>query len=136
MAPERRLPARRLLVRSTLSLCIVLLALPAWAQTYKIIYAFTGQNKLSAGSAIARDTLGNFYGASNNSPRMCSGGACGAIYKISPTGIETTLHEFTGSPDGQYPNAVVIGANGSIYGTTYSGGIDALNVMVIIMPIL
>jgi uncharacterized repeat protein (TIGR03803 family) len=122
MVPEKPVQVCRVLVHSVLSLSIVLLALPLWSQTYKIIYAFTGQNKLSAGSTIARDSLGNFYGASNNSTQMCSGGACGAIYTITPMGRETTLHEFTGSPDGWAPNAVIVDESGTLYGTTYYGG--------------
>jgi len=122
MVPEKRLSARALLVRSTLFLFIVLIAPRARTQTYRVIYAFTGQNKLSAGSTIALDSLGNFYGASNNSVRTCSAGACGAIYKISPTGTETTLYEFAGSPDGEYPNGVMVDGTGTLYGTTYYGG--------------
>lgn len=53
---------------------------------------------------------------------MCSAGTCGAIYKVSPKGTETTLHEFTGSPDGEYPNAVIVDGTGTLYGTTYYGG--------------
>jgi uncharacterized repeat protein (TIGR03803 family) len=87
-----------------------------------VIYAFTGQNKLSAGSAITRDSLGNLYGASIEGGRMCAAGPCGAVYKISPTGKETTLHEFSGPPDGDYPNAVVVDSKGTIYGTTNYGG--------------
>jgi uncharacterized repeat protein (TIGR03803 family) len=120
MAPETRFCLRGLFVFTAL---FVLLTLPAWAQTYKIIYAFTGENKLSAGSTIARDKEGNFYGASNNSPQMCPEGACGALYEISPTGKETTLHEFSGPPnDGAYPVGVTIDEAGTLYGTTYYGG--------------
>jgi uncharacterized repeat protein (TIGR03803 family) len=104
----------RVLVRA-LSFSVLVLALPAWSQNYKVIYAFTGQNNLSAGSTIARDKLGNFYGTSITNS--------GAIYKISPTGKETTLHQFSGPPDGSYPDGVlVVDKDGAIYGTTLYGG--------------
>jgi uncharacterized repeat protein (TIGR03803 family) len=119
MARENRFRLRGLFASAAL---FVLLILPAWTQTYKVIYAFNGQNKLTAGSSIARDKLGNLYGASYTGTRTCASGTCGAIYKISPTGKEATLHEFSGPPDGNYPNAVIVDSTGTIYGTTYYGG--------------
>jgi uncharacterized repeat protein (TIGR03803 family) len=35
---------------------------------------------------------------------------------------ETVLHSFSGGSDGQYPPALVLSANGALYGTTYYGG--------------
>ena len=125
MAPEKRLCVRRLLSWPTLSISFVLLALPAWTQTYKILYAFDDQSKLRAGSTIVQDKMGNIYGASWDSPRMCSSGPCGAIYKISPTGKEGALYEFKGRPDGFYPVGIAIDANGTLYGTTLEGGTSA-----------
>ena len=122
MAPEKRLCLRRPLSWPTLSISFVLLALPAWTQTYKILYAFDDQSKLRAGSTIVQDKMGNIYGASWDSPRMCSSGPCGAIYKISPTGKEGALYEFKGRPDGFYPVGIAIDANGTLYGTTLEGG--------------
>jgi uncharacterized repeat protein (TIGR03803 family) len=89
-----------------------------------MIHSFTTEDSLTAGSAIAQDKLGNLYGASWESKSItCPGGvACGAIYKISPTGAVTVLHEFTGNPDGAYPDSVTVDTTGTIYGTTYDGG--------------
>lgn len=123
MVPEMIVPSGRVLVRLLLSFSILLLAVPARSQSYKVIYAFTGQNNLSAGSVIARDSLGNLYGTSTESSQTCSGRFCGAIYKISPTGKETTLHEFSGSPDGSSPDGLLaVDKDGVIYGTTLYGG--------------
>jgi len=37
--------------------------------------------------------------------------------------MEQDLHDFTGGADGSIPwGAVVLDANGNLYGTTYSGG--------------
>lgn len=112
----------RPLSSSALTISIFLLTLPAWTQTYKVLYTFTGPDNLGAGSSIARDNQGNLYGASVFSKQQCGGDDCGAIYKISPSGVETTLHVFKGSPDGQHPNAVIVDATGTLYGTTYYGG--------------
>jgi uncharacterized repeat protein (TIGR03803 family) len=124
---EKKSCSRRLLLCSTLPLSLVLLALPAWTQTYTVIYAFTAQDNLYAGSTLAQDAQGNLYGASWDSSQKCpQATVCGAIYKITPTGTETILHEFTGSPDGEYPNAVTIDATGNLYGTTLHGGTGTL----------
>jgi len=115
MVPEKVLPLGGVLLRFVLSFSILALAHPAWSQNYKVIYAFSGQNNLSAGSMIARDKLGDLYGISNLYP--------GALYKMSPTGTFTTLHRFSGPPDGRSPDGIlVVNNDGAIYGTTLYGG--------------
>jgi uncharacterized repeat protein (TIGR03803 family) len=48
---------------------------------------------------------------------------CGVIFKLDTTGVETVLHEFTGTPDGAFPVAALIqDAIGNFYGTTSTGG--------------
>src|ERR1700674_5600937 len=63
---------------------------------------------------------GNFYGVSRQ------GGTAegGTIFKVTPSGALTTLHNFVkGSDDGWYPEGGLIQASdGSFYGTTSSGG--------------
>lgn len=62
---------------------------------------------------------GNFYGAAY------TGGAYsqGTVFKITPSGTLTQLHDFTGGDDGGSPMAPPIQAtDGNFYGTTYSGG--------------
>jgi uncharacterized repeat protein (TIGR03803 family) len=57
-----------------------------------------------------------------------SGGAdlLGTVFSIKPSGAETVLYSFKGgSEDGNYPYAGVISVNGTLYGTTYSGGANA-----------
>jgi uncharacterized repeat protein (TIGR03803 family) len=47
----------------------------------------------------------------------------GTIFKITPSGSESVLHSFKGTKtDGAYPRAGLLYANGTIYGTTSSGG--------------
>jgi uncharacterized repeat protein (TIGR03803 family) len=64
---------------------------------------------------------GNFYGTT------AFGGCdrpvgCGTVFKITSSGILTTLHTFSGGQDGNSPNGLIEGADGSLYGTTQFGG--------------
>ncbi len=50
-------------------------------------------------------------------------GVYGTVFKITPSGKETVLHAFTGGPkDGAEPWADLINVNGTLYGTTSTGG--------------
>lgn len=65
--------------------------------------------------ALGRD--GNFYGAA------AGGGANsdGTVYKITPEGVLTVLHDFTPS-DGSFLGDLIAGRDGNFYGTAFSGG--------------
>ena len=70
-------------------------------------------------SGVIRDTAGNFYGTTY------TGGTAnkGVVYRVSPSGHQTVLYNFTGGADGGAPYAGVIrDSAGNLYGTTYSGG--------------
>jgi uncharacterized repeat protein (TIGR03803 family) len=98
-----------------------------------VLYSFFGvygaygsQDGGTPFSALLLGPDGNFYGTTNR------GGAYGngTAFKLTPTGVETALHSFSGngglpdSTDGQYPGTgqLILGIDGSIYGTTNSGG--------------
>jgi uncharacterized repeat protein (TIGR03803 family) len=55
------------------------------------------------------------------------GGGCGVLYKIGKTGQYTVVHRFEGnaSGDGYYSSlgGLTLGTDGSIYGTTWWGGV-------------
>jgi uncharacterized repeat protein (TIGR03803 family) len=66
---------------------------------------------------------GNLYGTT------FGGGSAkgfGTVFKITPSGMLTTLHRFCthgGCPDGQFPQTGLVQAtNGNLYGTTIAGG--------------
>jgi uncharacterized repeat protein (TIGR03803 family) len=65
---------------------------------------------------------GNFYGttAFGGDPTC----RCGVVYKITPSGTLTVLHNFKGGAnDGFEPVGVLVQANdGNLYGATYEGG--------------
>lgn len=71
------------------------------------------------GSSLTRDAAGNFYGTAQ------FGGInnLGTVFKISPDGRATVIHNFKGGADGATPVAgVILDAAGNIYGTTTQGG--------------
>ncbi len=77
----------------------------------------TGSNP-RAGLRLGAD--GNFYGTAYQGGT----GGYGTVFKITPAGVLTTLHAFTGSPgDGASPlSKVTQGPDGSLYGTAEKGG--------------
>lgn len=90
--------------------------------TLKSAYSFCSQSDCADGeytyAVPIQGTDGNFYGTTY------LGGANdeGTVFKLSPSGVLTTLHSFDGT-DGAEPLAgLVQAANGSLYGTTYLGG--------------
>ncbi len=84
---------------------------------YSIIRSFgaTDSDGLRSGAfALASD--GNFYGVSTD---PCNPTPCGSIYRLTPSGIITTLYSFTGGADGGRPLGKMVQAtDGNFYGTT------------------
>jgi uncharacterized repeat protein (TIGR03803 family) len=92
------------------------------------LYRFCAQSGCLDGqypaSALVQGSNNVLYGTT------LSGGAlaAGTIFKITPGGALTTLHSFCSAvgdcPDGSAPRpaALVVGADGNLYGTTKSGG--------------
>ena len=68
---------------------------------------------------------GNFYGTTNEAG-TCTAGGCGTVFRITPDGSFTTLHDFCldpGCPDGEFPvGGLIEGSDGILYGTTNAGG--------------
>jgi uncharacterized repeat protein (TIGR03803 family) len=56
-------------------------------------------------------------GGSGNCPS-----GCGTVFTVSTSGAERVLYSFKGGTDGAHPPAALIAVNGTLYGTTNSGG--------------
>jgi len=103
---------------------LTLVATPtAQAQTYKVLYNFTGGMDGSTPTAgLTKDAAGNLYGTAE------FGGPAGqgTVFKLSHKGsgwVFTPLYSFHGGSDGAQPAArVIVGPDGSLYGTTIAGG--------------
>ena len=79
----------------------VIVATPsAQAQTYKVLYSFTGgADGAFPFGALVGDHAGNLYGTTPY------GGASGygTVFKLDTTGKETVLYSFTGGRTGHFP---------------------------------
>jgi uncharacterized protein (TIGR03437 family) len=71
---------------------------------------------------------GNFYGTTSagGSNTLANGGGAGIVFKITPSGTLTKLHDFDGS-DGLGPNGLILASDGNFYGTTERGGAGCPN---------
>ena len=91
--------------------------------TFNTIYGISGSNG-GPPYTLARDAAGNLYGVNTADGAF----GFGSVFKLSLVNgswIYTSLYDFTGGADGRYPNSrVVIDAQGNLYGTTGSGGIQ------------
>jgi uncharacterized repeat protein (TIGR03803 family) len=90
------------------------------------LYTFQGgSDGASPGPGLVLGSDGNFYGttASGGASRCGVGFLCGTVFKVTPAGVETTLHEFAGGQDGSQAHSQLIQArDGNFYGTTDAGG--------------
>lgn len=102
--------------------------------TFSALYSFAGGTDGAApGANLIQASDGNFYGVTNGGDVTTD---YGTVFKITPAGTETVLHNFTNtSGDGVNPSgALVQGSDGNFYGTTYKGGASGAGVIFKITP--
>ncbi len=98
--------------------------------TLTILYNFCSLKNCTDGAypnGLVQAADGDFYGTTNSGgTNICDNYGCGTIFKITPTGQLTTLHNFCSERncrDGWSPYAgLVQGVGGNLYGTTYMSG--------------
>jgi len=66
------------------------------------------------------EVRGTMYGTTEAGGQC--GDSCGVVYSVTTAGYLTTLHYFLGGSDGENPDTAMIDVNGTLYGTTPSGG--------------
>ena len=114
--------------------CAVLFGpmLRAQGQTYTVLYGFSSAVGNLGYGPVAGVTIGRggtLYGTTfrGGFGTGCYQDGCGVVYRLASEGsgwIYTPLYQFRGASDGSGPFArPVIGPDGSLYGTTYLGGV-------------
>ncbi|MGA9670257.1 MAG: choice-of-anchor tandem repeat GloVer-containing protein [Terracidiphilus sp.] len=115
------------------------------AQTLTTLHNFNGtdgafpSSQLTsqlAKSHVVQHSNGNFYGTTP------AGGAFtyGTVFQVTAAGAETTIYSFcslggSACTDGSTPQgALVLGSNGNLYGTTFSGGANNDGTVFVITP--
>jgi uncharacterized repeat protein (TIGR03803 family) len=88
----------------------------------KVLYRFAdGSDGASPGGSLV-NVGGTLFGTTaRGGGSGCDQYGCGTAYSITTTGTEQVIHRFTGG-DGALPQDGPIDVNGTLYGTTLSGG--------------
>jgi uncharacterized repeat protein (TIGR03803 family) len=87
------------------------------AGTEKVLYSFgpAPDGMWPGGGLVGYG--GNYYGVTiGGGANTCYNGGCGTVFKVTPSGKETVLHNFTGGSDGLNPWELVGDSQGNMYG--------------------
>ena len=92
--------------------------------THTVLYAFTGSYAdQDPRAGLFMDPAGNLYGTTFGSDNNL---APGNVFELTPSNggwTYTSLHTFTGGPDGADSlRTVMMDASGKLYGTAFTGG--------------
>lgn len=119
------------LISAALLIALMLLVGPLHAQSLTVLHNFTGGADGGQPTAgLTFDAAGNLYGTTSlgGVAGACEGNGCGVIFKLTRKNSAWTLNPlyvFTGGSDGAWPfGRVLIGPDGSVYGTAILGGND------------
>lgn len=95
--------------------------------TESVLYSFCGGGAQCPynvyPSSLLQANDGNYYGIANTGGTYANG----SVFMMTPSGTVSTIYAFcnggTGAcPDGSFPNALILGSDGNLYGVTDSGG--------------
>ena len=92
---------------------------------FEVLHSFVASPGYPTGgpnSNLVLDAAGNIYGTTFEIGAYGSG----SVFKLTPSGsgwIFTSLHDFTGGPDGRWPGGLIIDSQGNLYGTAWQGGV-------------
>ena len=82
------------------------------------MYNFDGTHGSTPVGGLTLGPDGSLYGMAEHG----SGHGYGDIFRMTPSGAFSVVYEFKGGPDGGYPvSPLIVGADGSFYGTSYPG---------------
>ena len=129
VTPARNLQTLKILATAVVFLLSCTVATAAFAQTFTVLYSFTGgADGSNPSEGVVRDSGGNLYGTtqyggSGNCSQYGVNG-CGTVFKVTNQGTETVLYSFKGGSDGEYPwGGLALNKKGDLFGTTPNGGL-------------
>ena len=103
---------------------------PSGSETVLHSFSFVGTEGYYPQSSVVFDKKGNLYGTTTYGV-----GNLGTVYKITPTGTETVLHQFNkDGTDGYHPYGGVILVKNALYGTTLAGGANDVGTLFRVVP--
>ena len=100
------------------------------------LFKFDRTDGAAPADPLIQATDGSFYGTTSSGGKSgaCEQYGCGTIFKLTPKGHLTVLHNF-GADDGFYPaDPLIQGSDQNFYGTAQYGGPNALGVVFKITP--
>jgi uncharacterized repeat protein (TIGR03803 family) len=99
---------------------------------FRTLIDFGGADGGNPAGSLVQGLDGNLYGTTydgGNAFDTCAGSTCGTVFKISPSGVLTTLYSFcslANCADGGGPaGPLVLATDGNFYGITEFGGTGA-----------
>jgi uncharacterized repeat protein (TIGR03803 family) len=98
------------------------------AASEHVVYSFTGGSDGAEPIADLTGAGSTLYGTTfkgGGTGTGCAGNGCGTVFAVTPAGVHTVIHSFTGGQDGSYPWAGLIEIGGTLYGTASGGGAAA-----------
>jgi uncharacterized repeat protein (TIGR03803 family) len=104
---------------------------PAGVETLVHSFGTIATDGVNPYSALIEGNDGNFYGTTEYGGEY----TYGTVFKITPEGAETVLHEFGAGNDGAAVYAgLALGSDGNLYGTTLGGGVNQGGTVFKIVP--
>jgi uncharacterized repeat protein (TIGR03803 family) len=86
------------------------------------VFSFDGTNGSGPFGGLIQGSDGNFYGQTSHGGNATCLNGCGTVFKITPAGQLTTLHNFDYTDGADGTGALVQATDGNLYGTTELGG--------------
>jgi uncharacterized repeat protein (TIGR03803 family) len=100
------------------------------------LFKFDRTDGAAPADPLIQATDSNFYGTTSSGGKSgaCGQYGCGTVFRLTPQGHLTVLHNF-GAGDGFYPaDPLIQGTDQNFYGTAQYGGPNALGVVFKITP--
>ena len=98
---------------------------PLTSNGYESLYSFKGSPDGAYPAAGVLAVNGTLYGTTIYGGTGCTSssiGGCGTVFRATPSGGEAVIYAFKGAPDATYPTFALVDMDGTLYGTTQTGG--------------